>query len=67
MKAKEKAISELDRLREFKKKSGWSYKKIGFRMGVHPQTIVFWLGGKYKPSPMARERIQKFLDEYYIE
>jgi len=64
---KKNPIPELKRLREFKEKSGWSYEKIGVRMGIHPQTIVFWFGKKYRPSPMARERIQKFLDEYFIE
>lgn len=67
MTVKKKAMSGVERLREFKRKSGWSYRKIGVRMGIHHQTIVFWLGGNHKPSPMAREKIQKFLDEYFIE
>jgi len=64
---KKRPIPELERLRMFKKRSGWSYEKIGARMGIHPQTIVFWFGKKYRPSPMAREKIMKFLDEYFIE
>ena len=67
MKKERGDVPELEWLREFKRKSRWSYKKIGSRMGVHPQTIVFWITGKYRPSPMAREKIQKFLDEYYIK
>ena len=55
---------ELEELKEFKKRSGWSYEKIGTRMGVHPQTIVFWITGKHKPSKLARKSIRTFLDEY---
>ena len=67
MAEKETNTSELEQLRQFKKKSGWPYEKIGKRMGLHPQTIVFWITGKYKPSPMALERIRKFLDEFFIK
>lgn len=64
---RKRAIPEIVRLRKFKQKSGWSYEKIGLRMGVHHQSVVFWLGGQYRPSPMAREKIVKFLDEFFIE
>lgn len=64
---RKRAIPELGKLTRFKEKSGWSYKKIGLRMGVHPQSVVWWLSEKFRPSPMAVERIQKFLDEYYHE
>ena len=66
MAKKETNINELEQLRQFKKKSGWTYEKIGKRMGVHPQTVVFWLTGKYSPSKMAKEKIQEFLFEYFI-
>jgi len=59
--------NELVELIEFKKKSGWSYEKIGQRMGIHSQTVVFWITGKHKPSSMAREKIRKFLDEFFIK
>jgi len=64
---KEKEIPELKQPKEFKKKSGWTYPKISELMGVHAQTIVFWLIGKYKPSLMAREKIRAFLDTYFIK
>ncbi|MBA7614390.1 hypothetical protein ES703_21654 [subsurface metagenome] len=62
---KTKAVPELIKLRLFKERSGWSYGKIGLRMGLHPQTIQFWFGKQHQPSPMAREKIQKFLEEYF--
>ena len=67
MKNKTTDIPELEQLKEFKKRSGWSYDKISSHMGVHSQTIVFWITGKYNPSPMAKEKIRKFLDEYFIK
>jgi len=66
MTEKKTNTNELEQLRQFKKKSRWSYKKISERMGIHPQTIVFWLIGKHHPSKMANEKIRRFLDEYFI-
>lgn len=64
---KEKEIPELDELKEFKKRSGWTYPKISELMGVHEQTIVFWITGKFKPSRMAKEKIRAFLKTYFIK
>lgn len=55
---------EIRELVEYKEKSGWSYEKIAIHMGVHSQTIVFWLTGKTQPSPMAREKIRTFLSRF---
>ena len=60
-------MDDLKELKEFKKRSGWGYEKIGKRMGVHSQTIVYWLTGKHKPSKLATSMIRKFLDEYFIQ
>ncbi|MBA7546553.1 hypothetical protein ES705_38945 [subsurface metagenome] len=66
MAEKKTNTNELEQLRQFKKKSRWSYKKIGKRMGIHPQTIVCWITGKHSPSKLAKEKILPFLDEYFI-
>ena len=55
---------ELVRLREFKKESNWSYSKIAARLGLHVQTVMFWFQGSHEPSPLAREKIRAFLEEY---
>ena len=60
-------IPEVEELRRFKEKSGWSYEKIGLRMGIHSQTIVFWLTGKHKPSKLALNALCSFLEEYFIK
>lgn len=62
-----KEIPELERLREFKKKSGWTYEKIGEFMKVHSQSVTNWITGAFKPSNMAIEKIKKFLDTFFIQ
>lgn len=59
-----KEIPELQKLRSFKERSSWSYQKISNHMGIHSQTIYFWLSGKYNPSSLALEKIRRFLDVY---
>lgn len=56
--------NEIDKLRKFKEKSGWSYLKVANLMGVAIQSIINWLNGTYKPSNMAKEKIRKFLADY---
>lgn len=56
--------NEVEKLKKFKEKSGWSYLKVANLMGVAVQSIINWLNGTYIPSNMAREKIRKFLAEY---
>jgi len=57
-------VKEISEIKKFKKRSGWSYEKIAGTIGVHSQTLMNWTKGSYKPSPMAKEKIRKFLSEY---
>ena len=57
-------VKEISEIKKFKDKSGWSYEKIAGLIGVHSQTLMNWTKGSYKPSPMAKEKIRKFLSEY---
>ena len=54
---------ELDGLKKFKEKSGWSYDRISKELGVHSQTVVGWFAGKYKPGNLARNLVRKFLEK----
>jgi len=51
----------LDQLKEFKKSSGWSYQQLSYSLRLHSQTVIGWFSGRCNPSPMATERIKKFL------
>ena len=53
--------NDIERLKEFKESSGWSYHKLSNHIGVHYQTVVGWFIGKRSPSLLATEKIQKFL------
>lgn len=63
-KKKKPDIPELEELRSFKDRSGWSYQKISSHMGIHSQTIYFWLVGKYRPSSLAIDKLKTFLRIY---
>ena len=64
MKKKGDPIPEIETLRSFKERSGWSYNKISALMGIHSQTIYFWLAGRHEPSDLALEKIKTFLRIY---
>lgn len=64
MEKKKRDIPEIKKLKSFKKRSGWSYQKISVHMGIHSQTIYFWLAGKYQPSDLALEKLRAFLRSY---
>jgi len=61
---KEEKINAVKKLKSFKKRSGWSYQKISVHMDVHAGAVYFWLVGKYLPSKMALEKINKFLIDF---
>ena len=56
--------NEVEKLKKFKEKSGWSFLKIANLMGVSVQSGINWIKGIYEPSNMAKEKIRKFLAEY---
>lgn len=64
MKKKKASIPEVEKLRSFKERSGWSYQKISIHMKINAQTIYYWLAGTYKPSSLALEKLQRFLEVY---
>lgn len=57
-------FNELEMLKKFKEKSGWSYDRISKKIGVHHQTIQGWFSGKYKPSQLARKALRSFLIDH---
>ncbi|MBA7614371.1 hypothetical protein ES703_21635 [subsurface metagenome] len=59
-----KEIPELEKLKEFKEQSGWTYQRIAHLIGCHYQSCINWINGTYRPSPMAIEKIKTFLNKY---
>lgn len=64
MNKKKNLILEVEKLKSFKERSGWSCQKISIHMNMHAMTIQFWLTGRYCPSKLALEKIKEFLLEY---
>jgi len=56
-----KEKNDVERLKDFKKLSGWSYHKLSIHIGVHSETVVGWFSGRRRPSLLASEKLQKFL------
>lgn len=54
-------IKEVEVLKKFKEKSGWSYRRLSAVLGLNLMTIYFWLSGKYNPSKLALEKLRGFL------
>ena len=59
-----KESSELEMLRSFKEKSGWSYDKMSKIIGVHSQTVQGWFSGKNLPSQLAKKAIRNFIIDH---
>lgn len=57
-------IKELEMLKEFKTKSGWSFEKIAQEIGVSHQTVMAWFSGKYTPNNLSRKAIKAFLIDH---
>ncbi|MCW4042873.1 MAG: helix-turn-helix domain-containing protein [Candidatus Bathyarchaeota archaeon] len=53
-------VNKVEKLKEFKEKSGWSYEKIAQNIGVHSQAVQAWFRGT-KPNNLTKKAIRKFL------
>lgn len=52
---------EVQLLRKFREKSGWSYARIADGIGVHYQSVVAWFMGRKIPGNLASKAIREFL------
>jgi len=59
-------LKELERLWEIKNKHNLSDKDLEKELGVDRMTIWRWRNQDIKPSPLAMERITKFLKKYNV-
>ncbi len=56
-------MSNQEKLREIRKKKGWSQERLARELGVSFQTVHRWETGKFEPSHLAQEKIDKLLRE----
>lgn len=55
------AIKEVEDLKEFKRRSGWTDDKIAIKLGVSTQSLRNWFKGRNLPSELAKKAIREFL------
>ena len=58
----EKIMSSQGKLRAIRRKKGWSQERLARELGVSFQTIHRWETGKFEPSPLAQEKIDRLLE-----
>ena len=61
---KKESIKEVEMLREFKEKNGWSFERIAREIGVTQQSVMSWINHGVKPMPLAQKAIRAFLIEH---
>jgi len=59
-------LEELKRLWEIKVKYNLSDKNLEKELGADRMTIWRWRNQNIKPSPLAMEKIRKFLKRYNV-
>jgi len=59
-------LGELKRLWEIKVKYNLSDKNLEKELGADRMTIWRWRNQNIKPSPLAMEKIRKFLKRYNV-
>lgn len=52
---------EVQLLKRFQEKTGWSYVRIAKEIGVHYQSVVAWFAGRKVPGNLAGRAIREFL------
>ncbi len=56
-------MSYQEKLRDIRKKKDWSQERLARELGVSFQTVHRWETGKFEPSPLAQEKIDRLLEE----
>ncbi len=52
---------EVQLLKRFQEKEGWSYVRIAKEIGVHYQSVVAWFACRKVPGNLASKAIREFL------
>lgn len=56
-------MEEIKKLVEIKKRTGLSYEKMAYQIGVSFQTLLRWVNKGDKPSDLALASIKRFIEE----
>ena len=56
-------MSNEQKLKAIRKEKGWSQERLARKIGVSFQTIHRWETGKFQPSQLAQEKIDRLLEK----
>ena len=56
-------MSNQEKLRAIRKRKGWSQEWLARELGVSFQTIHRWETGKFEPSQLAQEKIDRLIEK----
>jgi|AntAceMinimDraft_15_1070371.scaffolds.fasta_scaffold72890_1 DNA-binding XRE family transcriptional regulator len=56
-------MSNEQKLKAIRKEKGWSQERLAREIGVSFQTIHRWETGKFQPSQLAQEKIDRLLEK----
>jgi len=56
-------MQEIKKLIEIKKRTGLSYEKMAYQIGVSYQSLSRWVNKGDKPSDLALVVIKRFIEE----
>lgn len=60
-------MEEIKKLIEIKNRTGLSYEKMAYQIGVSLQTLGRWVNKGDKPSDLALKQIKRFIEEDEVE
>jgi len=56
-------MDEIKKLLEIKKRTGLSYERMAYQIGVSLQSLLRWVNKGDKPSLLAMTQIKRFIEE----
>jgi len=56
-------MDEIKKLVEIKKRTGLSYERMAYQIGVSFQTLLRWVNKGDKPGALAMTQIKRFIEE----
>lgn len=60
---KEENLLEVERLKDFKADTGWTFEQLAFGIGRSTLCVFNWFERRFRPNQESRELINRFLEK----